>query len=80
MNAYRTVTSRQNPLVKEICALSDKKRRREASAFRFDEQKRDIAIDRFFKKLSSVKAKRRCFTPSFLVGKGANILYDRILP
>ena len=39
MNAYRTVTSRQNPLVKEICALSDKKRRREASAFRFDGRK-----------------------------------------
>ncbi len=39
MNVYRTVTSRQNPLVKDICALSEKKRRREASAFRFDGRK-----------------------------------------
>ena len=39
MNAYRIVSSRQNPLVKDICALSEKKRRRETSAFRFDGKK-----------------------------------------
>ena len=39
MNAYRIVSSRQNPLVKDICALSEKKRRREISAFRFDGKK-----------------------------------------
>lgn len=30
------LTSRQNPTVKQICALSDKKHRREAGLFRFD--------------------------------------------
>ena len=39
MNAYRIVSSRQNPLVKDICALSEKKRRKESSAFRFDGRK-----------------------------------------
>ncbi|MBE6548993.1 MAG: RNA methyltransferase [Ruminococcaceae bacterium] len=36
MNLYRTVTSRQNPFVKELCALSDKKKRRQTGSFRFD--------------------------------------------
>ena len=36
MNLYRTLTSRQNPFVKEICALSDKKKRRQTGSFRFD--------------------------------------------
>ncbi len=36
MNSYRTVTSRQNPFVKELCALSDKKKRRQTGSFRFD--------------------------------------------
>lgn len=36
MNLYRTLTSRQNPFVKELCALSDKKKRRQTRSFRFD--------------------------------------------
>ena len=36
MNLYRTLTSRQNPFVKELCALSDKKKRRQTGSFRFD--------------------------------------------
>jgi TrmH family RNA methyltransferase len=36
MNSYRTVTSRQNPFVKELCALSDKKKRYKTQSFRFD--------------------------------------------
>lgn len=36
MDSYRTVTSRQNPFVKELCALSDKKKRRQTNSFRFD--------------------------------------------
>ena len=30
------ISSRQNPLVKELCSLTEKKKRRELSAFRFD--------------------------------------------
>ena len=36
MNLYRTLTSRQNPFVKELCALADKKKRRQTKSFRFD--------------------------------------------
>lgn len=36
MNPYRILTSRQNPFVKELCALTDKKKRRQTKSFRFD--------------------------------------------
>lgn len=36
MNRETIITSRQNPLVKTVCALSEKKRRRETGLFRFD--------------------------------------------
>ncbi|MBE6593408.1 MAG: RNA methyltransferase [Ruminococcaceae bacterium] len=36
LNTKEVVTSRQNPTVKFVCSLSDKKARREARAFRFD--------------------------------------------
>ena len=39
MNMYKTIASRQNPLVKEVCALSQKKHRCGQEAFRFDGKK-----------------------------------------
>ncbi|MBE6577304.1 MAG: RNA methyltransferase [Ruminococcaceae bacterium] len=39
MDKKQIITSRQNPLVKSICALSDKKRRAESGLFRIDGKK-----------------------------------------
>lgn len=36
MNPETIITSRQNPLVKTVCALAEKKKRRETGLFRFD--------------------------------------------
>ena len=36
LNSKEVITSRQNPTVKQICALLDKKSRRESGLFRFD--------------------------------------------
>ena len=36
MDTKQVITSRQNPLIKSICALSEKKRRSESGLFRFD--------------------------------------------
>lgn len=36
MNQESIITSRQNPLIKTVCALSEKKKRRETGLFRFD--------------------------------------------
>lgn len=39
MNREMIITSRQNPLIKTVCALSEKKKRREMGMFRFDGSK-----------------------------------------
>ena len=39
MNREMIITSRQNPLIKSVCALSEKKKRREMGMFRFDGSK-----------------------------------------
>ena len=39
MNQDMIITSRQNPLVKTVCSLSEKKKRREMGLFRFDGSK-----------------------------------------